>query len=314
VDRGMVSQDNVEFLKDGGRRYIIGTPKSLLKQYERELLAEDWVKIREELEVKLCPSADGQEVFILCRSGARRDKEKAMHQRFAARIEEGLLKLQAACIRQKHNPILLARRLGRLMGQNSRAAGGFKAEVLTASDGSGWVDWSKVADWQQWAALSEGCYILRSNVTDWQPEDLWRAYIQLTEAERAFRIHKSDLVLRPVWHQKQGRVQAHILVCFLAYVLWKTLAQLCHQAGLGEEPRKVLAEIAQIRVIDVTVPTRRQEPASDQGDDSSTAYRDGPLLHKRCVSRPTDHQAILLQRLGLHLPSRMKTLEEGATQ
>jgi len=100
----------------------------------------------------------------------------------------------------------------------------------------------KGADWRDWAALSEGCYILRSNVTDWKDQDLWEAYIQLTEAEGAFRIHKSDLSLRPVWHQKPDRVQAHILVCFLAYVLWKTLAQLCRQAGLGDEPRKVLDE------------------------------------------------------------------------
>jgi len=297
VDRGMVSQDNMEFLKTGGRRYIVGTPKSLLKQYQRQLLDKDWRTIRPELEVKLCPWPDGQEVFILCRSASRRDKEQAMHERFARRIEQGLLDMQAACIRQKQNPILIAQRLGRLMGRNTRASAGFRAEVLTASDGSAWLDWSRVEDWQDWAALSEGCYILRSNVTDWQDKELWEAYIQLTEAEGAFRIHKSDLGLRPIWHQKADRVQAHILVCFLAYVLWKTLGQLCRHVGLGDEPRKVLAELARIQVIDVTVPTR--------GRDGS----DGPLLHKRCISQPTDHQAILLHRLGLHLPSRMKIMD-----
>jgi hypothetical protein len=297
VDRGMVSADNMEFLQADGRRYIVGTPKSLLKQYQRQLLADGWHAIREELEVKLCPSPDGQEVFILCRSASRRDKERAMHQRFARRIEQGLLDLQAACIRQKQNPILIAQRLGKLMGKNSRAAGGFATRVLTASDGSAWLDWSPVQDWQDWAVLSEGCYILRSNVTDWTDQQLWEAYIQLTEAEGAFRIHKSDLSLRPVWHQKQDRVEAHILVCFLAYVLWKTLGQLCQRAGLGDEPRKVLAELAQIQVIDVTVPTRRRDGS------------DGPLLHKRCASQPTDHQAILLHHLGLHLPSRMKIMD-----
>jgi transposase len=293
VDRGMVSQDNIEFLKAGHRRYIIGTPKSLLKQFQRQLLTDDWQKIREELEVKLCPSPDGQEVFILCRSGSRRDKEKAMHERFAKRIEQGLLDLQAACIRQKQTPILIAQRLGKLMGKNTRAAGLFKAEVQAASDGSAWLDWSKVKDWQEWAALSEGCYILRSNVTDWKGEELWKAYIQLTEAEGAFRIHKSDLSLRPIWHQKQDRVQAHILVCFLAYVLWKTLGQLCHRAGLGEESRRVLDELRKIRVVDVVLPTRS-----------------GMILRKRCITRPTDHQAILLQRLGLHLPSRLEMTDE----
>jgi transposase len=294
VDRGMVSQDNVEFLQAVRRRYIIGTPKSLLKQFARQLMEDNWQKIRAELEVKLCPSPDGQEVFILCRSGSRRDKEKAMHERFAKRIEQGLLDLQAACIRQRQNPVLIAQRLGKLMGRNTRAAGLFETQVLSASDGSAWLDWTRRTDWQDWASLSEGCYILRSNVTDWRADELWKAYIQLTEAEGAFRIHKSDLSLRPVWHQKQDRVEAHILVCFLAYVLRKMLGQLCRQAGLGDEPRKVLDELAQIQVIDVVIPTRS-----------------GIDLRKRCVSEPTDHQSILLHRLGLHLPKRMKNMAGG---
>ncbi len=89
-----------------------------------------------------------------------------------------------------------------------------------------------------WTQLSEGSYVLRTNVSGWSNEDLWRAYIQLTDAETAFRIQKSDLSLRPVWHQKEDRVLAHILVCFLAYVLWKLLGQLGQKAGLGNEPRR----------------------------------------------------------------------------
>ena len=289
MDRGMVSQENIEFLQHGGRRYIVGTPKSLLRQFERELLAEDWTSLRQGLEVKLCPAPQGGEVFILCRSKDRRAKEQAMHQRFERRIEQGLLNLQAACIRQKQNPILMAQRLGRLMGQNSRSAGLFKTEILTARDGSAWLDWSRQEAWRDWAELSEGCYLLRSNVTDWSAEELWKAYIQLTEAEAAFRIHKDDLTIRPVWHQKEERVQAHILVCFLAYVLWKTLGAMCHQAQLGDEPRRVLDELKKVRVVDVVMPT----PS-------------GTTLRKRCITRPTDHQAILLQRLGLRLPSRLE--------
>ena len=87
--------------------------------------------------------------------------------------------------------------------------------------------------YSEWARLSEGCYLLRTNIGDWTPEDLWTAYIQLTEAEAAFRIHKQDLKLRPIWHQREDRVQAHIMVCFLAYVLWKCLGQMCKRAGLG---------------------------------------------------------------------------------
>ena len=154
-------------------------------------------------------------------------------------------------------------------------------------EGRVFLHWKKVERWREWAALSEGCYLLRTNVADWSDEDLWKTYIQLTEAETAFRIHKSDLSIRPIWHQREERVLAHILVCFLAYVLWKTLGQMCLRAGLGHEPRRVLEELAQIRVVDVILPTRQ-----------------GTEIRKRCVTRPTDHQAVLLQRLGLPLPTR----------
>ncbi len=285
-DRGMVSADNIAFLKQSGRRYIVGTPKAMLKQFQRELLAEDWRTIRDGLEVKLCPSPDGDETFVLCRSRDRREKEKAMHGRFEQRIEEGLRRIEASCEKQRLEPVIVAQRLGRLLGQNSRAAGLFHTEIRAAADGRTTLYWKKIDAWRDWAALSEGCYLLRSNVTDWSDEDLWKAYIQLTEAEAAFRIHKSDLMLRPIWHQKEERVLAHILVCFLAYVLWKTLSQRCQRAGLGHEPRRVFEELSKIQLVDVVLPTR-------QGTD----------IRRRCVTQPTDHQAILLTHLKLNLPS-----------
>ena len=150
----------------------------------------------------------------------------------------------------------IATRVGRLLGRNTRAAALFDVQVEADASGFARLRWSKVEAWREWARLSEGCYVLRSNVTDWSPEDLWRAYIQLTEAEAAFRIHKSDLAIRPVWHQKEHRVQAHILVCFLTYVLWKTLAASCRQAGLGDEPRQVFEALSEIALVDVVLPTR----------------------------------------------------------
>jgi transposase len=284
-DRGMVSAENIAFLKQSGRRYIVGTPKSMLKRFEQELLADDWHAIREGLEVKLCPSPDGEETFVLCRSRDRCAKEKAMHGRFEQRIEEGLRRIEASCQKQRLEPVVVAQRLGRLMGQNSRAAGLFQTEIKASSDGRATLHWKKIESWRDWAALSEGCYLLRSNVTDWTDEDLWKAYIQLTEAEAAFRIHKSDLGLRPIWHQKEERVLAHILVCFLAYVLWKTLGQRCQRAGLGHEPRRVFEELGKIQLVDVVLPTRQ-----------------GTELRRRCVTQPTEHQAILLAHLGLNLP------------
>jgi len=287
MDRGMVSEENLAFLRQGQRRYIVGTPKSMLKQLQRELLGEDWHVIRDGLEVKLCRRPDGQETFVLCRSRDRREKEKAMHARFEQRIEEGLRRIAATCQRQRLSPAVVGQRVGRLLGRNSRAAGLFAVDVQTDGQGRARLAWQKVEAWREWATLSEGCYLLRSNIHDWSDEELWKTYIQLTEAEAAFRVQKSDLAIRPIWHQKEHRVLAHILVCFLAYVLWKSLSRWCLRAGLGHEPRRVFEELGKIRLVDVVLPTRQ-----------------GTEIRKRCITRPTDHQAILLQHLGLRLPTR----------
>jgi hypothetical protein len=267
----------------------------MLKRYEKQLMEKDWSVVHEGLEVKLCPDPDGgSETFILCRSADRRRKEKAMHDRFEKRIEEGLGGLAKLAQTRSMTPVQLAQRVGRLLGQNTRAAGLFKTDVTADPQGGAILKWEKVESWRSWSDLSEGCYLLRSNVSDWTPQELWKAYMQLTEAEKAFSIHKGDLSLRPVWHQKQKRVEAHVLVCFLAYVLWKTLGQMCAAAGLGDEPRKVLAEIAQLQAVDVVLPTR-----------------DGVEIRKRCVARPTEHQQILLRKLGLTLPQSLELTHTG---
>lgn len=140
-----------------------------------------------------------------------------------------------------------------------------------------------------WAELSEGAYLLRSNITDWSDEQLWKAYIQLSQAEAAFRIQKDPLHVRPIWHQRADRVQAHILVCFLAFVLWKTLELWQQRAGLGNSPRTVLDEIARIQSHDVVLPT------ATQGQ-----------IRLRCIAQPDAAQAALLERLGIVLPKRMR--------
>jgi len=289
MDRGMASEDHLEFLKQEGRRYILGTAKGMLKKFEQDLLAKEWRVVHEGLEVRLCPAPDGKELFIVCRSAERREKEKAMHQRFEERIEEGLKNIANSCGKKRQTPVKIAERVGRLLGQNTRAAKLFEVSVTQDEAGGAQLKWSKGEAWRNWARLSEGCYLLRSNVVHWTGEELWRAYVQLTEAESAFRIQKSDLALRPIWHQKKERVHAHILVCFLTYVVWKTLAQMCRQAGLGDEPRKVFEQLHQIQIVDVVLPTRS-----------------GVEIRKRCISHPTEHQAILLQRLGLQLPAALE--------
>jgi transposase len=292
MDRGMVSEENLEYLRSGGRRYIVGTPRGQLKRFERELLKADWQQVRQGLEVKQCPSPDGKESFILCRSTARALKERQIHERFEKRIEKGLAKLVESCRKRKQKVGIVERRVGRLLEANSRAAGLFRIQVVERGGPGAEVVWEKLEEWRAWAELSEGCYLLRSNIVDWEAEQLWQAYIQLTEAEAAFRIQKGELGIRPIWHQKEERVQAHILICFLAYVLWKMLGQMCKRAGLGSEPRKVLDEIAQIKAVDVVMPTKQ-----------------GAVIRNRCIARPTKAQTTLLQMLQLHLPQRMKIHE-----
>lgn len=293
MDRGMVSEENIEFLKQGHRRYIVGTPKGMLKRFEQELLGQDWREVHAGVQVRLCADPDGgQETFIVCRSQDRIEKDLAIVGRFEARIEERLRGMARRCEKQRRDPMKVSREVGRLLGQNTRAARLFEVDVETSDEGHARLKWSKVTAKRDWATLSAGCYLLRSNVNDWSDVDLWKAYIQLTEAEAAFRIHKHDLSIRPIWHQKEDRVLAHILVCFLAFVLWKTLAQLCQRAGLGDEPRRVLKELSEIRLVDVVLPTR-----------------EGIEIRKRCITKPTEHQSILLQRLGLELPSQINQTE-----
>lgn len=290
MDRGMSSPETLRLLGQDHRRYILGTPKSLLKKFETELAKTDWEKVRDGLEVKRCssPFGNAQEIFILCRSTDRQAKEKAIRERFVQRIETGLRSLQKNCESGRLASVeQTERHIGRLLERNRRAAKFFTITVKEQNE-TVQLNWSKREKQLTWANLSEGCYVLRSNVTTWTSEELWKAYIQLTDAEEAFRIYKDDLKLRPVWHQKEHRVKAHILVCFLAYVLWKCFGQMCKQAGLGDEPRKVIQEIKKLQLTDVVLPTRK-----------------GVDIRLRCVSTPEPDLAMLLQKLKLKPPTRL---------
>src|SRR5438445_1175443 len=294
MDRGMTSEDNLEWLRQTGRRYLVGTPKSELKKWAGALAeGRDWQAVRDGIEAKQCVGPDGLETFVLIRSVERREKERAMHERFARRIEDGLTRLGERLRRARRalDVRRLERQLGRLLERNQRAAGRYVIDFVPDPTHPAGVrlDWSARPEWDDWARWSEGCYVLRTNVPDWSPDELWRTYIQLTDAEAAFRIQKSELGIRPVWHQRADRVQAHILVCFLAYVLWKTLEQWQRRAGLGQSPRTIFDELRRIQSTDVVLPTE-----------------DGREIRLRCVVRPDAAQAALLDRLGLDLPQRLR--------
>jgi transposase len=300
MDRGMASAENLAWLRETGRRYILGMPKSELRKWAPALAEKTrWREIREGIEVKLCAAPDGaEETFILCRSQERIEKEKAMHERFSARIAQALEKLQARIAKSKKslNRDAINRQIGRLLQRNQRAAARFAIELKDAENPAGCTLEVSIQDsFDQWAALSEGAYVLRSNVTEWSDEKLWKAYIQLTQAEAAFRIQKDQLSVRPIWHQREDRVQAHILVCFLAFVLWKTLELWQERAGLGNSPRTLLEEFARIQAHDVILPTHTH------GE-----------IRLRCVTQPDAAQAALLDRLGIVLPKRIRVPEIAA--
>jgi len=302
MDRGMVSEDNLAFLRQRGGSYIVGTPKALLRRFEQHLIDKDWHEVQAGVEVKRVPSPDGKETFVLARSADRRAKERAMHQRFLDRMETGLNKLHAS-IESGHlkDDGLAQRRLGRLLERNWRAAGAFDVTIqrlVQPKDKARLsITWKHRPNWSEWHALSDGCYLLRTNLTETDPATLWKQYIQLTDAEWAFRIDKDELEIRPIWHQKEKRVLAHILVCFLAYVLWKAMAQWMRRAGLGDAPRTLLEEFAKIKSGDVVLPA--------QMPDGSRR-----TIRLRCVTTPDEAQKVLLHRLGLTLPQRLRRIDE----
>ena len=302
LDRGMVSEKNLKFLRERGGQYIVGTPKAMLRQFEQHLSEKDWTSAQAGVEVKLVPSPDGDETFILARSADRRAKELAMHQKFTERLEAGLKKMQAAAEKGRvKDEVMAGQRLGRLKQQNWRASQAFEVTIRKLTEPRGKqrleITWQRQAKFADWSQLADGCYLLRSNLTGVDASTLWRRYIQLTEAEWAFRITKDELAIRPIWHQKENRVKAHILVCFLAYVLWKTLAGWMRGAGLGDAPRTVIEDLAKLKSGDVAL--------------RASTTRGGPerRITLRCVTEPDEAQAVLLHRLGLKPPRRLRRLD-----
>lgn len=304
MDRGMVSEDNLDALREAGASWLVGTPKAMLKRFERELLNQaDWTKIATgDVEVKLCAGpACSRETFVLCRSPLRKEKEKAMRGRQDEALARELAKLQAAAAADKRTLRDLGRaerRIGRLFNRYSRAAHLFDVTVESVPDAREpkkqrlKIDVRRKEELSDWAALADGCYLLRTNIEGRDAAELWKTYIGLTQIEDSFRIAKHDLGLRPVFHHSEQRTKAHILVCFLALVMWRTLQHWMATSGLGEAPRKLVEELAEVRSLDVVLPTAA-----------------GPELRLRTVSRPEPHLAILLERLGLVLPGKPKPIQ-----
>jgi transposase len=302
LDRGMVSQENIEFLRQRGARYLVGTPKSQLKKFAAQLLEDkDWTEVQAGVEVKLVahPDDPDKEQYLLCRSSARREKEAAMIERARQRLRAQLDKTHA---RLQRRPVKdagkIERRIGRWLGRFPAAERLIEVTIQrdTEQRACG-LNITERAERTQWAAHAHGAYLLRTNCVEKDPAQLWRWYLQLTQAEDAFRISKSDLHLRPVFHQKTQRVDAHILVCFLSLALWRTLEQWMRGKALGNCARQLMKEVATVRSMDVVLPVREQTNGQTRE------------IRLRVVARPDRAVAELLVRLGLDLPGAPKLVQ-----
>ena len=299
MDRGMVSEANIAFLRERRARYLVGTPKSWLRRHEAALLERtSWQEVQDGLEVRLVEHPDGEagEQYILCRSSARAEKERAMLQRQSERLTEALVRIARWLQRQPQaDHEAVGRRIGRALGQYPAAAAIIEATVL--SDESGRAVGLRIASdvvAGRKAYRQKGAYLLRTNCEETDPALLWRWYMQLTQAEAAFRTAKSDLGLRPIYHRKQDRVGAHLLVCFLALALWRTLEQWMQGKGLGSCARQLIKQVASIKSVDVVLPVRRGAVQTE--------------LRLRVISTPEPATAQLLAHLGLRLPKGSRVI------
>lgn len=299
MDRGMVSESNIAFLRSRKARYLVGTPKSWLRQHEAALLEHsDWHEVQDGLEVRLVSHRDGEpgEQYVLCRSSARAQKERAMLQRQSDGLTEALGKIDAWLRRSPQDDLeTVGRRIGRALGKYPSAAAIMNAQVQTDAQGyaTSLEITSELAAGQK-ANRQKGAYLLRTNCEETDPAQLWRWYIQLTQAEAAFRTAKSDLGLRPIYHQKRERVQAHILVCFLALAMWRSLEQWMSAKSLGTCARQLIKQVAGIKSMDVILPVKCDQITSE--------------LRLRIVATPEPATAQLLNHLGLRLPKGSKEI------
>ncbi len=292
-DRGVVSEENLEALRRRDGQYLVGTPRSKLKQFEKSLLEGGWEQVRPDVEVKLVPTPQGEETYILCRSTARQAKEQAIHSRFSMRMEKALTALQKRVAEgQLKDRNKIERRLGKIQARHPQVADLYEVRVAEKS-GALALEWQVIEGRQTWQRAREGAYLLRTNLPPDKPENLWKNYIQLTEAEAAFRALKSELSIRPIFHQLERRAKAHILVAFLGYALWVTLKHLLIRKGSHLSPGKVLGLLGRLVSADIVLPTT-----------------DGREIRLRRVTTPSPEQQKVLDQLGITVPNRLSFDQE----
>lgn len=302
-DRGVVSEQNLAAIRKRGGQYLVGTPRSQMKRFEQELLADDWTQVRPGVEVKRVAIPQGEETYILCRTAGRKEKETAIRKRFSSSMEVALERLaktiESGRLKDRNK---MERRLGRMQARHPQVSDLFELDLRDTPAGVR-LFWKIKDDRQLWRELREGAYMLRTNLQAGGAEQLWSQYMQLTEAEASFRALKSELSIRPLFHQLEPRVKAHVLVAFLGYALWVTLKHwLRRRPSIVPQPSasgvtnaqplsalKALALLSTLQSADIVLPTT-----------------DGREIRLRRITEPTAEQKELLRQLGLHLPERLE--------
>ena len=305
MDRGMIDEESLAFLSQPGRRYLLSTKRHALNEFQSELASPGWQRLPDnaDIEVKLRMRDDVH--YLLARSKPRRAKERAMRRRQRRGLAQALKKLYARVSTgrlKKRDKILEA--IGRLKERFPKAH-----PFVTIRVGATHREFTYVWNVVKFkdALRCDGAYLLRSNQAGWSAHEFWETYIQLTVVERAFRVLKTNLLLRPIWHHYSGRTQAHVFICVLAYALWKTLDHLAKRAGLmtlihKPDPRRgnaapkprpmtpevILHELSRIQMGDIHLPTT-----------------DSRQLVLRRVARPHGEAQRILAALGLEIPERL---------
>jgi len=302
-DRGIVSEKNLEAIRKRSGQYLVGTPRRQMKLFEQELLKDDRVQVKPDVEVKKVTIPQGEETYILCRTAGRKKKEQAIRNRFSTRMEDALKRLAKAIetgrLKDRNK---MERRLGRIQASRPQVSDLYDLALRDTPHGLR-LQWSIKEDRKLWRGLREGAYMLRTNLQAGSAEELWSRYMQLTEAEASFRALKSELSIRPLFHQLEPRVKAHVMVVFLGYALSVTLKHLLkRRAALVPQPSvsgvtnaqplsamKALALLSTLQSADIVLPTT-----------------DGREIRLRRITEPSAEQKALLQQLGLGLPERFE--------
>ena len=306
-DRGIVSEENLAAIRKRDGQYLMGTPRSQMKRFEEELLKEDWTRVRPEVEVKKVAIPQGEETYILCRTSGRKEKEKAIRNRFSNSMETALKGLEKAIATGRlKDRNKMERRLGKIQARHPQVNDLYDLELRDTAEGVR-LFWQIKEDRQNWRESREGAYLLRTNLKADTAEELWSKYMQLTEAEASFRALKSELSIRPLFHQLEPRVKAHVMVAFLGYALWVTLKHLLKRrptiapkpsaSGVDDaqpmSPMRAIALLSTLQSADIVLPTT-----------------DGREIRLRRITEPTPEQKSLLRQLGISLPEHLQLNRE----